>query len=75
MENSARLPAAEWVILPGNIIESRMPQQHNSPPGLVDPFGRRVKYLRLSVIDKCNLRCFYCLPEGFRDFEVPETFR
>jgi cyclic pyranopterin phosphate synthase len=39
---------------------------------LIDPFGRRVEYVRLSVTDKCNLRCFYCLPEGFRGFEEPE---
>jgi cyclic pyranopterin phosphate synthase len=38
---------------------------------LIDPFGRRVEYLRLSVTDKCNLRCFYCLPEGFKGFEEP----
>ena len=43
-------------------------------PGLVDPFGRRVEYLRLSVTDKCNLRCFYCLPEGFRGFEEPDNW-
>jgi len=42
--------------------------------GLVDPFGRRVEYVRLSVTDKCNLRCFYCLPEGFRGFEEPENW-
>lgn len=41
-------------------------------PGLVDPFGRRIEYVRLSVTDKCNLRCFYCLPKGFRNFETPE---
>ena len=35
------------------------------PPanGLVDSFGRRVEYLRISVTDKCNLRCVYCMPE------------
>lgn len=37
--------------------------------GLVDPFDRRIEYLRLSVTDKCNLRCFYCLPKRFRSFE------
>ena len=39
---------------------------------LVDPFGRRIEYLRLSVTDRCDLRCSYCMPRGFRDFEVPE---
>jgi len=30
---------------------------------LVDGFGRRVTYLRLSVTDRCDLRCTYCMPE------------
>ena len=30
---------------------------------MVDSFGRRVEYLRISVTDKCNLRCVYCMPE------------
>ncbi len=38
-------------------------------PQLIDPFGRKIEYLRLSVTDKCNLRCFYCLPKGFNDFD------
>jgi len=29
---------------------------------LHDSFGRRIKYLRLSVTDRCNLRCQYCMP-------------
>ncbi len=41
---------------------------------LVDPFGRTVEYVRLSVTDKCNMRCFYCMPEGFKGFEVPENW-
>jgi GTP 3',8-cyclase len=31
--------------------------------GMSDSFGRRVEYLRISVTDKCNLRCVYCMPE------------
>ena len=30
---------------------------------MIDGFGRRVEYLRVSVTDKCNLRCIYCMPE------------
>ena len=30
---------------------------------LVDQFARRISYLRLSVIDRCDLRCAYCMPE------------
>ena len=43
------------------------------PNGLTlqDRFGRRIDYLRLSVTDRCDLRCSYCMPEGFKDFEEP----
>jgi cyclic pyranopterin phosphate synthase len=33
------------------------------PAPLVDPFGRRVSYLRVSVTDRCDLRCTYCMAE------------
>ena len=39
---------------------------------LIDPFNRPIEYVRLSVTDRCDLRCFYCLPEKYRDFEIPE---
>ncbi|KPK56723.1 MAG: cyclic pyranopterin phosphate synthase MoaA [Thiotrichales bacterium SG8_50] len=39
--------------------------------GLIDPHGRRIDYVRLSVTDRCDLRCFYCLPKVFRDFQEP----
>ena len=29
---------------------------------MIDQFGRRGEYLRVSVTDKCNLRCIYCMP-------------
>ncbi len=44
----------------------------SASPSLIDPFGRKIEYLRLSVTDKCNLRCFYCLPKGFKGFEQPD---
>src|SRR3990167_925392 len=39
---------------------------------LTDRFGRAVEYLRLSVTDRCDLRCSYCLPKGFKGFKEPE---
>src|SRR3979490_3048047 len=30
---------------------------------MVDPFGRTISYLRVSVTDRCDLRCFYCMSE------------
>lgn len=39
---------------------------------LNDSFGRPIEYLRLSVTDRCDLRCFYCMPKDFRDWEIPE---
>ncbi len=38
---------------------------------LTDSFGRTVRYLRISVTDRCDLRCQYCLPKGFSDFSEP----
>lgn len=43
-------------------------------PALIDRFGRRVSYLRLSVTDRCDLRCSYCMPKGFSGFEEPENW-
>ena len=33
-------------------------------PVLVDPFGRHVSYLRVSVTDRCDFRCVYCMSEN-----------
>jgi len=30
--------------------------------GILDSFGRSINYLRISVTDRCNLRCIYCMP-------------
>ncbi|MGC4045924.1 MAG: GTP 3',8-cyclase MoaA [Armatimonas sp.] len=39
------------------------------PLALSDSFGRRVEYLRISLTDRCNLRCVYCMPEEGVPFE------
>ena len=38
-----------------------LPETH--APGLVDGFGRHISYLRVSVTDRCDLRCVYCMSE------------
>lgn len=32
----------------------------------MDPFGRTIDYLRISVTDRCNERCLYCMPAGYK---------
>jgi cyclic pyranopterin phosphate synthase len=34
--------------------------------GLIDRFGRRIDYVRLSITDRCDLRCRYCMPQRMR---------
>jgi cyclic pyranopterin phosphate synthase len=40
--------------------------------GLIDSFGRTHDNLRISVTDRCNIRCFYCMPEENVKFEPKE---
>lgn len=35
----------------------------DSPQPLIDPFGRGIEYLRVSVTDRCDFRCVYCMSE------------
>ncbi|MGD8484465.1 MAG: GTP 3',8-cyclase MoaA [Thioalkalispiraceae bacterium] len=51
-----------------------MQSDKNFSSQLLDPFGRRIDYVRLSVTDRCDLRCHYCMPEGFKDFEEPDAW-
>ena len=30
---------------------------------MIDTLGRRIDYLRISITDRCNMRCRYCMPE------------
>lgn len=34
---------------------------------LIDQFNRQYLYLRLSITERCNFKCIYCLPEGYRE--------
>jgi cyclic pyranopterin phosphate synthase len=39
---------------------------------MIDPFGRTIDYLRVSVTDRCNERCLYCMPEGYKGWAQRE---
>ena len=41
---------------------------------LIDSFGRSIDYVRVSVTDRCDLRCSYCMPKQFHDFHEPEEW-
>ena len=41
---------------------------------LQDSFGRKIEYIRLSVTDRCDFRCTYCLPKGFKGFTQPDSW-
>lgn len=41
---------------------------------LIDPFNRKINYVRLSVTDRCDLRCNYCMPVGFKNYEEPNNW-
>jgi cyclic pyranopterin phosphate synthase len=42
---------------------------------LVDAFGREITYLRISVTDRCNLRCTYCMPENAEHVDREDLLR
>jgi cyclic pyranopterin phosphate synthase len=39
-----------------------MATETTEAPPLIDPFGRAISYLRVSLTDRCDLRCAYCMP-------------
>jgi cyclic pyranopterin phosphate synthase len=41
-------------------------------PALVDPFGRQISYLRVSVTDRCDFRCVYCMSEHMTFLPKPD---
>ena len=64
------MPTVSRVLLPiykpglnpvGDLPAERLHDRLHDP--LVDGFARRIRYLRVSVTDRCNYRCSYCMPE------------
>lgn len=47
---------------PGSFGKAAGPAHANAP--MVDPFGRSISYLRVSVTDRCDFRCTYCMAEN-----------
>ena len=39
---------------------------------MIDSFGEKIEYLRVSVTDRCNLRCGYCMPNGITSIPMEE---
>jgi cyclic pyranopterin phosphate synthase len=56
------------MILKENTIPG-VSQGGRSSPALLDPHGRHIDYMRLSITDRCNERCLYCMPEGFKGWQ------
>ena len=42
---------------------------------MIDSFGRNIEYMRISVTDRCNLRCKYCMPEDLPEISHSEILR
>src|SRR5262245_13604993 len=42
-------------------------------PAIQDPFGRQITYVRVSVTDRCNLKCVYCIPDGMEWVEKADV--
>ncbi|RMX10931.1 GTP 3',8-cyclase MoaA [Allofranklinella schreckenbergeri] len=49
-------------------------KEQGHPSQLIDSFNRRISYLRVSVTDRCDLRCTYCMPKDFKGFEEPANW-
>lgn len=43
-------------------MQRHVHQNEDSPHALIDNYGRKISYLRLSITDRCNFNCFYCRP-------------
>lgn len=62
---SNRHHARSWIVQ-GESLESAVKDVSSSGNGasIIDPFGRAISYLRVSVTDRCDFRCTYCMSEN-----------
>jgi cyclic pyranopterin phosphate synthase len=59
---TVHLPVLGQIAPPGGSVAGAVPEDP-----LLDNFSRRIRYLRVSVTDRCNYRCSYCMPEELGD--------
>lgn len=48
-------------------MHNKNSERPSGKPALIDTFSRTISYLRLSLTDRCNLKCIYCVTEDERD--------
>ena len=65
--------AASALIDPPEVGAARSVVGRSAPAPLVDGIGRTIRYLRVSVTDRCDLRCLYCMPQHMRFLPKPEV--
>lgn len=55
-------------------VKRQIMKSENKPQPIKDSFNRRIDYLRVSITDKCNLKCVYCMPStGLKYFKESEV--
>jgi cyclic pyranopterin phosphate synthase len=60
-------------IIPLHLIDAHTQPQYASDAPAHDAYGRRIDYLRVSLTDRCNMRCVYCMPaDGMQFMQRPE---
>ena len=63
MKNESLMPEAVSPVLEGFAPPTSPATSAQAPGTLVDKYGRHITYIRLSITDRCDFRCFYCMAE------------
>jgi len=50
-------------LLKCSLFNPKLPLQKQFPSDLIDQFNRKINYLRLSITDRCDFRCVYCMSD------------